>query len=60
MPRKRQSTQKDKLAGKSKANLGQTEAELEKIGKEQMSHMGGGKASKTAQRQPIKRSNRTS
>ena len=28
MPRKR-----DKPAGKSKANLGQTEAELEKIGK---------------------------
>ena len=57
MPRKRQSTQKDKLAGKSKANLGQTEAELEKIGKEQMSHMEGGKASKTAQR-PTKRSSK--
>ena len=55
MPRKLQSTQKDKPAGKSKANLGQTEAELEKIGKEQMSHMGGGKASKTAQQQPTKR-----
>jgi hypothetical protein len=49
MPRKQQSTHEDKRAGKSKANLGQTEAELEKTGKEQMSHMGGGKAGKTAQ-----------
>jgi hypothetical protein len=40
MPRKQQPTHKDKRAGKSKANLGQTEAELEKIGKEQMSHNG--------------------
>jgi hypothetical protein len=55
MPRKRQSTPKDKRAGKSKGNLGQTEAELEKTGKEQMSHMEGGKASKTAQQQPTKR-----
>jgi hypothetical protein len=54
MPRKQQSTHKDSAA-KSKANLGQTEAELEKIGKEQMSHMEGGKASKTAQQQPTKR-----
>ena len=37
MPRKRQSTPKDKLAGKSKGNLGQTEADLEKTGKEQSS-----------------------
>jgi hypothetical protein len=55
MPRKKQSTHRDKRAAKSKANLGQTEAELEKIGKEQMSHMEGGKASKTAQQQPTKR-----
>jgi hypothetical protein len=52
MPRKEQSTHKDKRAGKSKANLGQTEAELEKIGKERMSRMESGKVSKTAQQQP--------
>jgi hypothetical protein len=57
MPRK--STHKDKRAGKLKGNLGQTEAELEKIGKEQMSHMEGGKASETAQRQPTKRTKKS-
>ena len=36
------------------ADLGQKEAELEKTGKEQMGHMEGGDASKTAQ-QPAKR-----
>jgi hypothetical protein len=55
MPRKKQSTHKDAAAGKYKADLGQKEAELEKTGKEQMSHMAGGKANKTAQRQPTKR-----
>ena len=60
MPTKQQSNAKRRSVGTSKPNLGQKEAELEKIGKEQMSHMGGGKASKTAQRQPTKRSNRTS
>ena len=38
-----------------KADLGQTEADLEKTGKQQMSHMGGRQASKTTQRQPTKR-----
>jgi len=36
------------------ADLGQKEAKLEKTGKEQMGHMEGGDASKTAQ-QPTKR-----
>jgi len=39
----------------SEADLGQSEAELEKTGKEQMSHMEEGKARKTAQRRPTKR-----
>jgi hypothetical protein len=39
----------------SEGDLGQKEAELEKIGKQQMSHMQRGKAGKTAQRQPTKR-----
>ena len=39
----------------SEGDLGQKEAELEKTGKEQMSHMGGRKASKTAPRRPTKR-----
>ena len=39
----------------SEGDLGQKEAELEKTGKEQMSHMERGKASKTAQRRPTKR-----
>jgi hypothetical protein len=39
----------------SEADLGQTEAELEKTAKEEMSHMEGGKARKTAQRRPTKR-----
>ena len=38
----------------SEGDLGQEEAELEKTGKEQMGHMEGGDASKTAQ-QPAKR-----
>jgi hypothetical protein len=41
--------------GVTESDLGQTEAELEKTGKEQMSHMEGGKASKTAQQQATKR-----
>jgi hypothetical protein len=52
MPRKQQSTYKDKRPGKSKANLGQTEAELEKTGKEQTSHMEGGDASKNRSAAP--------
>ena len=55
MPTKQQSTSKQSRAGKSKPNLGQEEAELEKTGKEQMSHMGGGKANKPTQRQSTKR-----
>jgi hypothetical protein len=39
----------------SEGDLGQKEAELEKTGKEQMSHMGGGDAGKTAQQRPTKR-----
>ena len=42
----------------SEGDLGQKEAELEKTGKEQMSHMEGGGASKTAQQQPTKRGTR--
>jgi hypothetical protein len=34
MPKKQQLTHKDKRVGKSKANLGQKEAELEKTGKQ--------------------------
>ena len=37
------STPRDELAG-AKADLGQTEAGLEKTGKEQMGHMGGDEA----------------
>jgi hypothetical protein len=37
-----------------KGDLGQKEAELEKAGKEQMSHMESGKVSKSAQRRPPK------
>ena len=54
MPTKQQSS-KQSRAAKSKPNLGQQEAELEKTGKEQMSHMGGGKANKPTQRQSTKR-----
>jgi hypothetical protein len=39
----------------SEGDLGQKEAELEKAGKEQMGHMEGGEASKTAQQQTPKR-----
>lgn len=44
----------DTMRAEPSADLGQKEAELEKTGKEQMSHMEGGDASKTAQ-QPTKR-----
>ena len=44
---------KDTLRDEPPADLGQKEAELEKAGKEQMGHMEGGDASKTAQ-QPTK------
>ena len=43
-----------KRPSKPKTNLGQTEAEMEKIGKEQMSLMEGGKARKTARQQSTK------
>jgi hypothetical protein len=39
----------------SEGDLGQKEAELEKTGKEEMSRMGGGDASKTTQQQTRKR-----
>jgi hypothetical protein len=42
----------------SEPDLGQTEAELEKTGKEQMSHMERGKVSKPAHRGPTKRRTR--
>ncbi len=54
MPTKQQSTSKQSRTGKSKPNLGQEEAKLEKSGKEQMTHMEGGKASRTPRRQPTK------
>ena len=52
MPTKKRSTAK-RSAGKP--NLGQEEAKLEKTGREQMSHMGGGKAGKPARRQSARR-----
>jgi hypothetical protein len=55
MSRKKQSTHRDKRADKSKPNLGQKEAELEKAGREQMSHMGAKDARKAAQQRPTKR-----
>ena len=55
MPTKQQSNAKRRSAGTSKPNLGQEEAELEKTGKEQISHMEGGKARKPIQRQATKR-----
>ena len=39
----------------SEGDLGQKEVELEKTGKERMSHMEGGEASQTAQLRPSKR-----
>jgi hypothetical protein len=39
----------------SEPDLGQKEAELEKTGKEQMSHMESGKVSKPTKRRPTKR-----
>lgn len=61
MPKKKQSTDKERRAGKSKADLGQKEAQLEKkeaelerLSKEQLKHMGGGKAAKSAQQQKAK------
>ena len=42
----------------SEGDLGQEEAELEKTGKERMSHMEGGDAGKTAEQQPTKRGTR--
>lgn len=53
MSRKQQPTHRDKRAVE-KPNLGQKEAELEKAGREQMSHMGAKDARKAAQ-QPSKR-----
>jgi hypothetical protein len=49
---------KETMRGKpavSEADLGQTEAELEKSGKEQMGHIEGGKASKPTQPRSTKR-----
>ena len=53
MPTKQQAIRR--RAGTSKPNLGQEEAELERTGKEQMSHMEKKKAGNTAQRRPTKR-----
>ena len=49
MPTKQQSA-KRRRAGTPKPNLGQEEAELERTGKEKMSHMEKNKAGNTAQR----------
>jgi len=57
MPTKQQPRDKRPVAVK-RANLGQKEAELEKLGKEQMSHMEGGKSSKPGRRRPTKRGSR--
>ena len=54
MPTKQQSA-KRRRAGTSKPNLGQEEAELERTGKEKMSHMEKKKAGNNAQRSPTKR-----
>ena len=43
---------KETIQDEPSADLGQKEAKLEKIGKEQMGHMEGGDASKTAQQPP--------
>ena len=54
MPTTQQSAKRTR-AGTSKPNLGQEKAELERICKEQMSHMEKNKAGNTAQRRPTKR-----
>ncbi len=54
MPRKGQSTHKEKSGAKSKPDLGQKEAALEKTGKEKMSRMEGGASGNTSQLQPTK------
>lgn len=53
MPTKQQ--RRDKRPAAQRANLGQKEAELEKLGKEQMSHMEGGKTRKPNKQHPTKR-----
>jgi hypothetical protein len=55
MPRKQQSTHKEKTGGKSKPDLGQKEAASEKTGKEKMSHMEEGQSGNRSQQQPTKR-----
>ena len=56
MPTKQQPRGKRPEAVK-RANLGQKEAELEKLGKERMSQMEGGKTRKPGKRHPTKRGN---
>jgi hypothetical protein len=40
--------------GQKEANVEKTQAELEQVSEEQLSHMGGGKAAKTALKQKTK------
>jgi hypothetical protein len=54
MPTKQQRRDKRPVASQ-RANLGQKEAELEKLGKEQMSQMEGSKTSKPGKQHPTKR-----
>ena len=54
MPKKQQRQDKRPVSGQ-RANLGQKEAKSEKLGKEQMSHMEGGKTSKPGKQHPTKR-----
>ena len=54
MPKKQQRIDKRPMSGQS-ANLGQTEAKSEKLGKEQMSHMEGSKTRKPDNQRLTKR-----
>lgn len=54
MPTKQQRRDKRPVAVQ-RANLGQKEAESEKLGKEKMSHMAGSKTSKPGKKHPTKR-----
>ena len=54
MPTKQQRQDKRPVSG-PRANLGQKEAESEKLGKERMSHMEGGKTRKPDKQHPTKR-----
>ena len=54
MPKKQQRQDKRPVSGQ-RANLGQKEAKSEKLGKEQMSPMEGGKTRKPNKQHPTKR-----